>query len=109
MPVVGSDFRGRGQRNARIFELANQNVEQRANSTKEMQAVGSCENVEETASRIAGHEDALSNELPPGDKLTDQKKCAEGRRYRPKFAEAGEIKPCERAASPLQREAAGNE
>src|ERR1700674_1161396 len=83
MPVVGSDFRRRGQRNARIVEFANQNVEQRADSTEQMQAVGSSENVEKTAGRIAGHKDALSNELPPRDELADQKKSAEPCRHDP--------------------------
>src|SRR5260370_24914668 len=94
MPVVRSNFRGRGQRNAPIVvEFAHQNVDQRANSAAKRHAVPSGEYVEETAGRIAGHENSLSNELPPRYKLADQKKIAEPYRSGPQIADPGDIKP----------------
>src|SRR5437016_9551897 len=93
MPVVGHHFRGRGEPQAGIVEFADQNVEQRCDPAEEMQTVRSSENVEETAGRIAGHENTLSNELLPCDQLADQEKSAEPCRYGPEFPEAGEIEP----------------
>ena len=93
MPIVGSNFGGRRKRNSCLFKFAEEDKKQRADSTEEMQAVGRSEYIEETAGRIGGHENALSNKLPPSDELADQKESAEPCRYGPQFAEAGEIKP----------------
>jgi len=56
-----------------------------------MHAVGSSENVEKTAGRITGHEDALCNELPPraaGLSKKERQACVTAH-----SCEAGEIKP----------------
>src|SRR5260370_31534135 len=101
MPIEGSNFGGHRKRKLCLFKFVEEDKKQRPDSTEEMQTVGSSEYIEETAGRIAGHENALSNELPPRDELADQKKSAEPCRCGPQFTEAGQIEPRKRMPRPL--------
>jgi len=69
VPVVGRNFRGDGARNFRIFEFAERDIEQRADSAKKMQAVQSGKNVKKAAGLIGGNVETCQNELPPGGEL----------------------------------------
>ena len=69
MPIVGSDFSGRGKRNVCLFKFAEPNKKQGADAPQQVDRVCARENIKETAGLVARDVHALRDKLTPRDEL----------------------------------------
>src|SRR5438445_13849864 len=104
MPVVGSDFRGSGNRDLRLFKIAQRNKEKRRHSSQQMDGVRPCKNVEKTAGVVARNVHALRHQLSPSHELSTNKYESHQVACEPQPAKADHISKKKARQRTFQRE-----
>src|SRR6266566_3983198 len=109
MPVVGSNFRGRRERNLCLFKLAEPNKQQGADTSQQVNRMRSRENVKEAAGLVARDVHALRYKLAPRNELPSHKEKTKHRSHQPEFAKAAIVRKIEPLSRGLKSETACEE